>query len=183
MIRAPGCSAADAFGRDLARAIDDANERGVGFSVARFSFEEAVDLRTSMDAARLVSRLVRSADFACRQDDGSIVAVFAGTDLRAAHVVARRLASVIKHTLLGPDAGARSGQANVTLATLKPGDTPITLMARDRVADGCRGVIRGLILAGQTSEARHADQPSRSRHDRCRIRRGLPLVLHRKTQA
>ena len=71
-----GLLSADAFGRDLARAIDDAGERGVGLSVARFSFEEALDLRTSMDAARLVGRLVRSMDFACRQDDGSIVAVF-----------------------------------------------------------------------------------------------------------
>lgn len=120
----------DAFGRDLARAIDDANERGIGLSVARFSFDEAIGLRTSMDAARLVARLVRSADFACRQDDGSIVAAFAGSDLRSAHVVARRLASVIKHTLLKPDRGSGGAQTNVTLATLKPGDTPITLMAR-----------------------------------------------------
>ena len=44
-----------------------------------------------MDAARLVGRLMRSADFACRQDDGSIVTAFTSTDLRAAHVVARRL--------------------------------------------------------------------------------------------
>ena len=34
-----GLLSLDAFGRDLARAIDDANERGVGFSVARFSFD------------------------------------------------------------------------------------------------------------------------------------------------
>jgi len=120
----------DAFGSDLARAIDDAGERGTGLSIARFSFEDAVDLRTSMDAARLVSRLVRSADFACRQDDGSIVAVFTGTDLRSAHVVARRLASVIKHTLLLTDRGREPAQANVTLATLKPGDTPLTLLTR-----------------------------------------------------
>ena len=123
-----GLLSPDAFGRDLARAIDDANAHGAGFSIARFSFDGAVDLRTSMDAARLVGRLLRSADFACRQDDGSIVAVFADTDLRAAHVVARRLASVIKHTLMQPERA--SAQANVTLAALKPGDTPITLLAR-----------------------------------------------------
>jgi hypothetical protein len=117
----------DAFGRDLARAIDDAGERGVGLSVARLSFPEALDLRTSMDAARLAGRLIRGIDFACRQDDGSIIAVFTGTDLKAAHVVARRLASVIKHTLLSPNA---QPHASVTLATLKPGDTPLTLMAR-----------------------------------------------------
>ena len=85
----------DAFGRDLTRAIEDAGERGVGLSVARFSFEGKVDLRASMDAARLVSRLIRGVDFACRQDDGSIVVAFTETDLRAAHVVARRLASVL----------------------------------------------------------------------------------------
>jgi GGDEF domain-containing protein len=119
---------ADAFGRDLARAIDDAAERGVGLSVARFSFDEALDLRTSLDAARLVGRLMRNMDFACRQDDGSIVAAFAGSDLRSAHVVARRLASVIKHTLFKAERG--TAQATVTLATLKPGDTPITLMSR-----------------------------------------------------
>lgn len=120
----------DAFGRDLARAIDDAGERGVGLSVARFSFEEALDLRTSMDAARLAGRLLRSMDFACRQDDGSIVAVFSGADLRSAHVVARRLASVIKHTLFGPDRKNGAAQVNVALAAVKPGDTPLTLMAR-----------------------------------------------------
>jgi hypothetical protein len=120
----------DAFGRDLARAIDDAGERGVGLSVARFSFEETLDLRTSMDAARLVGRLMRGMDFACRQDDGSIVAVFGGSDLKSAHVVARRLASVIKHTLLGPERKNAPAQASVTLATLKPGDTALTLMAR-----------------------------------------------------
>ena len=120
----------DAFGRDLARAIDDAGARGVGLSVARFSFQEALDLRISMDAARLVGRLLRSIDFACRQDDGSIVAVFSGADLRSAHVVARRLASVIKHTLFGPDRKNGAAQVNVALAAVKPGDTPLTLMAR-----------------------------------------------------
>ena len=125
-----GLLSAEAFGRDLACAIDDANQRGVAFSIARFSFDEVVDLRTSMDAARLVGRLMRTADFACRQDDGSIVTVFAGTDLRAAHVVARRLASVIKHTLIRPERTHGPARADVTLATLKPGDTPITLMAR-----------------------------------------------------
>ena len=125
-----GLLSLDAFGRDLTRAIDDAGERGVGLSVARFSFEETLDLRTSMDAARLVGRLMRGMDFACRQDDGSIVAVFGGSDLKSAHVVARRLASVIKHTLLGPERKNAPAQASVTLATLKPGDTALTLMTR-----------------------------------------------------
>ena len=99
-------------------------------SLARFSFDEPLDRRTSMDAARLVSRLVRDVDFACRQDDGSILFAFGDTDLRDAHVVARRLASVLKHTMLraGPRAARR--QSAVTLATLKPADTLHTLMAR-----------------------------------------------------
>jgi GGDEF domain-containing protein len=120
----------NAFGRDLTRAIDDAGERGVGLSVARFSFDETVDIRASMDAARLMSRLVRNIDFACRQDDGSILFVFTETDLRAAHVVARRLASVLKHTMLRPGRERAPVTPSVTLATLKPTDTLWTLLAR-----------------------------------------------------
>ncbi len=125
---------ASAFGRDLDRAIDDAGERGVGLSIARFSFDDTVDLRTGMDAARLMSRLVRNIDFACRQDDGSILFVFTETDLRSAHVVARRLASVLKHTMLRPGDERAQEPAKVspavTLATLKPSDTMLTLLAR-----------------------------------------------------
>ena len=125
-----GLLGADAFGRELGRAIEDAGERGVGLSLARFAFEEPLDRRTSLDAARLVSRLVRDADFACRQDDGSILFAFADTDLRSAHVVARRLASVLKHTMLRPDRELPGFSPNVTLATLKPNDTMLTLLAR-----------------------------------------------------
>jgi GGDEF domain-containing protein len=119
---------ANAFGRELERAIEDAGARGVALSLARFSFENEIDRRTSLDAARLVARLVRNVDFACRQDDGAILFVFADTDLRSAHVAARRLASVLKHTMLRPERGPVS--AAVTLATLKPADTMLTLMAR-----------------------------------------------------
>jgi GGDEF domain-containing protein len=120
----------DAFGRELGRAIDDAGERGVALSLARFSFEGEVDRRASMDAARLISRLVRDVDFACRQDDGSILFVFADTDLRSAHVVARRLASVLKHTMLRPERERPSVSPSVTLGTLKPSDTALTLLSR-----------------------------------------------------
>ena len=119
-----------AFGQDLERAIADATERGVNLSIARFAFEDAVDRRTSMDAARLVSRLIRNIDFGCRQDDGSILCVFTETDLRAAHLVARRLASVLKHTMIKPERERSRINASVTLATLKPSDTLLTLMAR-----------------------------------------------------
>jgi hypothetical protein len=119
---------ARAFAEALSHAIEDCGERGARLSLARFSFEEPLDRRTSMDAARLVSRLVRGADFACRQDDGAILFAFVGTDLRDAHVAARRLASVLRHTMLRIDRERTS--PSVTLATLKPVDTAHTLLAR-----------------------------------------------------
>ena len=119
-----------AFGEALARAIEDCGERGARLSLARFFFEEPLDRRTSMDAARLISRLVRNFDFACRQDDGSILFAFGDTELRDAHVAARRLASVLKHTMLRADRDRPGISPAVTLATLKPADTIHTLLAR-----------------------------------------------------
>ena len=120
----------NAFGEALARAIEDCGERGARLSLARFFFEEPLDRRTSMDAARLISRLVRNFDFACRQDDGSILFAFGDTELRDAHVAARRLASVLKHTMLRADRAQPGISPAVTLATLKPADTMRTLLAR-----------------------------------------------------
>ncbi len=129
-----GLLAHAAFWRDLNRAVDDAEKRGVGLSIARFSFERR-DRRSVLDAARLVGRLMRQVDFACREADDSIFAVFTETDLRAAHVIARRIASVLKHTMLAPDdAKPRGVDTTVTLATLKPSDTTDSLVAR--VTDG-----------------------------------------------
>ncbi len=119
-----------AFGEALARAIEDCAERGARLSLARFFFEQPLDRRTSMDAARLISRLVRNFDFACRQDDGSILFAFGDTELRDAHVAARRLASVLKHTMLRADRDRPGISPAVTLATLKPADTMHTLLAR-----------------------------------------------------
>jgi GGDEF domain-containing protein len=120
---------ADAFGRALELSIEDANERRTTLSLARFAFDEPLDRRTGIDMARLVSHLVRDTDFACRVSDGSILFAFGDTSLRDAHVAARRLASVLKHTMLRP--GDRAGiSPSVTLATLKPGDTALTLLAR-----------------------------------------------------
>src|SRR5271155_2786166 len=119
----------DAFWRDLNRAVDDAEKRGTGLSIARFSFD-AADRRLSLDAARLVGRLMRQIDFACREADNSIFAVFTETDLRAAHVVARRIASVLKNTMLAPDRKRSGIEAAVTLATLKPTDSVDSLIAR-----------------------------------------------------
>jgi len=125
-----GLLSARAFGDDLTRAVDEAGERGNALSIARFGFEPALDRRVSLDAARVVSQLVRQVDFACRQDDGSILAVFTGTDLRAAHVVARRLASALKRGMLRTEPPMSPSGPQVTLATLKPDDTVITLMSR-----------------------------------------------------
>jgi GGDEF domain-containing protein len=131
-----GLHAHDAFWRDLNRAIDDAKKRRVGLSIARFSFD-GIDRRTSLDCARLLSRLLRQLDFACREADNSIFAVFTETDLRAAHVIARRIASVLRNSMLAQDR-ERAVEAAVTLATLKPTDNVDSLIARvaDEVAAG-----------------------------------------------
>ena len=55
---------------------------------------------------------------------------FTETDLRSAHVVARRIASVLKHTMLSPDLDREAIRPTVTLATLKPSDNLSTLVAR-----------------------------------------------------
>jgi hypothetical protein len=99
-------------------------------TVARFAFEDMTDARCSIDAARLFSRLMRNIDFACRENDGSIIAAFTETDLRNAHVVARRIASVLRHTMLAPNLDRRSIKPTVTLATLKPSDNLSSLVAR-----------------------------------------------------
>ena len=119
-----------AFLRDLRRAVSEAAEYGSGLSIARFSFAAPIDRRTSFDAARLVSRLVRSIDFACRAVDGSILVVFSATSLRSAHVVARRIGSVLKHTMLSSATKDRRIDPLITLATLKASDTIESLLAR-----------------------------------------------------
>jgi hypothetical protein len=124
-----GLLAHAAFWRDLNRAVDDAEKRGVALSIARFSFERG-DRRTSLDAARLLGRLMRQVDFACREADDSIFAVFTETDLRAAHVIARRIAAVLKHTMIAPDLKKSGIETAVTLATLKPADNVESLIAR-----------------------------------------------------
>jgi hypothetical protein len=119
-----------AFWRDLERAVREAEDRGGALSIARFSFEGVSERRAHVDAARLFSRLVRDIDFACREQDGAILAAFTETDLRSAHVVARRIASVLRQTMLSPDHDRRSIQPTITLATLKPTDNLSTLVAR-----------------------------------------------------
>src|SRR5688572_1760975 len=76
-----GLLTVEAFDKDFAKAVSDITTRGGGLSAARFSFDRR-DARTSLDAARILSRLMRRMDFASLQADGSIIAAFAETDLR-----------------------------------------------------------------------------------------------------
>lgn len=124
-----GLMYADAFMRELADAIADSAARGTGLSLARFTFEDGLSQRAGYDAARLVSRLIRGIDFGSRDDDGSILVAFTEADLRHAHVVARRIASVLKHTMLSPT-DRRTATPSVTLATRKSTDNPASLLER-----------------------------------------------------
>jgi hypothetical protein len=118
------------FWRDLNRAVGDAEKRGAALSIARFSLP-AADRRSSLEAARLVSKLMRQVDFACQEADRSIFTVFTETDLRAAHVVTRRIASVLKNAMLTTERkSGGSVEPAVTLATLKPSDNLESLVAR-----------------------------------------------------
>jgi len=126
-----GLFTAAAFERDLPRAIGDAHERGIPMSIARFAFPAELGRRARLDVARLVSRLIRNVDFACQDADGAIVVVFAESALRHAHVVARRIASVMRHTVLDREhADDNRLEPTVTLASLKATDTPQSLLAR-----------------------------------------------------
>jgi hypothetical protein len=119
-----------AFWRDLDRVVDELGEAGGALSIARFAFEGVTDRRAYVDAARLFSRLVRNIDFACREQDGSILAAFTETDLRSAHVVARRIASVLRHTMISPGRDRRTIRPTVTLAAFKSTDNLSTFVAR-----------------------------------------------------
>lgn len=125
-----GLLAAHAFWRHLERAVQESEKTGGTLSIARFTFDGIADRRAHIDAARLLSRLVRGIDFACREQDGSILAVFTQTDLRSAHVIARRIASVLRWTMLSPSRDPRVIKPTITLAALKPTDDLGTLVAR-----------------------------------------------------
>jgi hypothetical protein len=116
-----------AFNRDFATAVYQTLSRGGGLSVARFAFDPSHP-RAQLDGARILSRLMRQMDFGAAQDDGSVIVAFAETDLRTAHMIARRLSSVMRHTSHGQrDTGA---EPVVTLATLLPSDSAKSLLAR-----------------------------------------------------
>jgi hypothetical protein len=116
-----------AFNRDFAKAVYQTQSRGGGLSVARFAFDPT-HRRARLDGARILSRLMRQMDFGALQEDNSVIVVFAETDLRTAHMIARRLSSVMRHTSDGKR-DARS-EPVVTLATLLPSDSAKSLLAR-----------------------------------------------------
>ncbi len=117
----------EAFSRDFARAVEETLSRGGGLSVARFTFD-AHNPRAQLDAARILSRLMRQMDFASAQQDGSIIVVFAETDFRTAHMIARRLSSIMRQT----SHGRRERRADpiVIVDSLSPSDTAAALLAR-----------------------------------------------------
>ena len=89
----------DAFWHDLTQGHRRAHDRSLALSIARFPSKGALDERASLDAARLVTRLIRNIDFATAEDDGGLLIVFTQTDLHSAHVVARRIAGALKNML------------------------------------------------------------------------------------
>ena len=116
-----------AFNRDLATAVYQTLSRGGGLSVARFAFDPT-RVRAQLDGARILSRLMRQMDSGAVQEDGSVIVVFAETDLRTAHMIARRLSSVMRHTSHGKREAP--SEPVVTLATMLPTDSARSLLAR-----------------------------------------------------
>lgn len=120
----------DAFARDLNTAVLEASDRSLPLSLARFTFDGPVQERAGLDGARLLKRLIRNIDFATCEDDGSILIALTQTDLRHAHVVVRRLAGTLRNHMRPVDNPRETVTANVTLATLKAGDSLDSLMMR-----------------------------------------------------
>jgi hypothetical protein len=116
-----------AFDRDFATAVYQTLSHGGGLSVARFAFDPAHP-RAQLDGARIISRLMRQMDLGAAQEDGSVIVAFAETDLRTAHMITRRLSSVMRHTAHGKR-DTRS-EPVVTVATMLPSDSEKSLLAR-----------------------------------------------------
>jgi hypothetical protein len=116
-----------AFNRDFEAAVRQTLVQGGGLSVARFAFD-ADHPRAQLDGARILSRLMRQMDFGVALEDGSVIVVFAETDLRTAHMIARRLSSVMRQTSHGKH-DVRS-EPLVSHATLLPSDSAKSLLAR-----------------------------------------------------
>jgi hypothetical protein len=118
----------EAFHRELATAIHQTQSQGGILSIARFSLEPKQE-RPLFDAARILSRLMRRMDFGALESDGSILVVFTDTDLRNAHMIARRLSSVMKHTAHSTKRELRI-DPHVVLAASQSSDSAKSLLAR-----------------------------------------------------
>jgi len=116
-----------AFDREFGVAIGQTLAAGGGLAAARFAFEGA-HARAQLDGARIISHMMRQMDFGTIRPDQSVVVVFAETDLRTAHTIARRLSSVIRQTSHG--AGHTRFEPVLSVATLQPTDTASSLLAR-----------------------------------------------------
>jgi hypothetical protein len=123
-----GLLTADAFHRELDTAIDQTRSDGGRLSVARFSLDRTLE-RQLFDAARILSRLMRRMDFGTLEDDGSIIVVFSDADPRNAHIIARRLSSVMKHTAHSTRQELRI-DPHVALTACQPDDSAKSLLAR-----------------------------------------------------
>lgn len=126
---ATGLMSEPAFTAELERVMRDASRRSGGLSVARLMFDASIDARALNDAARLVSKLVRGADFACRATDRSILIAFVDTAPRQAQLVAKRLVGVLRSTMLQGDR-RRAPAPEVALTAWRSSDTTLSLLAR-----------------------------------------------------
>ena len=77
-----------------------------------------------------MSRLVRSADYACWANDHTILLALPNTLLRDAHLVARRLATSLSAVMLTSDRKEGRIDPAVSLVTLKANDTVESLVSR-----------------------------------------------------
>jgi len=125
-----GLFSAQAFEYGLPQMIADCRRREAAMSVARFELPAALPERVRMDAARLVTRLIRRGDFAARDAEGAVTVVMADAALHQCHVVARRIASVIRSTLTCEHDGGQPVEPTVTIAALRPTDSPHSLVSR-----------------------------------------------------
>jgi GGDEF domain-containing protein len=126
---ATGLMSEPAFTAELERVMRDSSRRSGGLSVARLMFDAGIDARALNDAARLVSKLVRGADFACRANDNSILIAFVDTAPRQAQLVAKRLVGVLRNTMLQGDR-RRAPAPEVALTAWRSSDTALSLLAR-----------------------------------------------------
>jgi GGDEF domain-containing protein len=117
-----------AFDRDFATAVYQTGARGSALTVARFSFDRIPE-KIRIDAARIISRLLRRMDFATLLDDGSLILVFTESELRDAQGIVKRLSSVMKHTMHGPKRDSRI-EPHIVLVALQPGDSARSILLR-----------------------------------------------------